>query len=266
MTGDLYQDVVSAEGLTVSNQILGAASAPTDPVPFPHDGLIGFAGVEASASDSTPWFSNLCSQKKVSSCRFGLAFGTDGTGTQTLGAVDPAYANSLSTVPLSGGEWAISGSIIANATTVTRNADIGTDSGTSVVYGPIDTVRSIFQTLNIPISEHQGTDPNSDPSYVYGYTPCDTPPVSQFGIGLGGTTFNIEPAAWNAKDNGLNNCTAVLQGTDGFGEMWLVGQAFLQGKYVDHNVDAQTMGFANLVRTPPNKRDSRHSLGREWNA
>lgn len=77
----------------------------------------------------------MCNQKLIPSCRFGLAFKTDGTGTQTLGTVDPAYANSLATVPLSSSEWVIQGDIAAEKTTVANGASIITDSGTTVVYG-----------------------------------------------------------------------------------------------------------------------------------
>lgn len=105
---------------------------------------------------------------------------------------------------------------------------------------PLAQVKAIYKSLNIPTSQKtvQGI------SYLYGYYPCDKPPT--VGFVLGGKTFNIVPSVWPAVQNGNNNCTAVLQGTDGFGSSWLVGQAFFQGRYIDHNIDAQTMGFANL--------------------
>ena len=211
-------------------------------------------------SDSTPWFHNACNEKLVSSCRFGLAFNTDNTGTQTVGGIDPNYANSLSTVTAQD-EWEITGNIIANGKTVSSRASIITDSGTSVVYGPIDTVRTVFADLKIPTYEHVGTNSQTDPSYLFGYTSCANPPNTEFGINLGGTTFNIESIPWNAIDNGNDNCTAVLQGTNAFGSQWLVGQAFFQGKYVDHNIDAGTMGWANL------KTDSTASkYSKKWRA
>ena len=59
------------------------------------------------------------------------------------------------------------------------------------------------------------------------------------------TVFNIEPSAFDEADDGGGNCTAIIAGID-LG-VWIVGQAFFQGKYVDHNVDGKSMGFAQLV-------------------
>ena len=161
MSGPLYSDNVGVSNINVAEQILGASTSPTDPPAFPHDGLIGFAGQGSSAvsfppnlspfviarcshlvqsstnnyqSDSTPWFTNVCAQNLVPACRFGLAYNTDGTGTQTLGAVDPAYADSLTTVPIED-QWIVSGDIVAGGKTISSRASIITDSGTSVVYG-----------------------------------------------------------------------------------------------------------------------------------
>jgi pepsin A len=54
-----------------------------------------------------------------------------------------------------------------------------------------------------------------------------------------------------AENRTDGNCTAVIHGTDEFGSgpgaIWLVGQAFFQGRYIDHNIDDYTMGFANLL-------------------
>lgn len=106
-------------------------------------------------------------------------------------------------------------------------------------------MRRIFTALDIPSYEQVGDAATNTPSYLFGYYPCDKPPTAGFAVGNESTIFNIAPTAWNAADNGNNNCTATLQGTDGF-PFWLVGQAFFQGKYVDHDVDGKSMGFANL--------------------
>lgn len=114
-----------------------------------------------------------------------------------------------------------------------------------------------------------------------GYYACAHPPQLDFGfpsisnataarsdprspVSRSSTIFNVLQLAENSTDG---NCTAVIHGTDEFGSgpgaVWLVGQgewdawlyviladesiAFFQGKYIDHNVDDFTMGFANLL-------------------
>lgn len=91
-----------------------------------------------------------------------------------------------------------------------------------------------------------------------GYYPCASPPQIGFGFpsakvaasATGSTSktstiFDIEPSAFQEADDGSGNCTAIIAGID-LG-VWIVGQAFFQGKYVDHNVDGSSMGFATLV-------------------
>lgn len=100
LTGEVWRDVVGISGdstLTVPNQELGNTTSPSTPS-FPHDGLVGFAF--GSAFNGTPWFLNLCSEKKVDECRFGLAYRTDGTGEQYFGFVAPEYKDKLSVAPL----------------------------------------------------------------------------------------------------------------------------------------------------------------------
>lgn len=82
---------------------------------------------------------------------------------------------------------------------------------------------------------------------LYGYYPCDKPP--QVGFEIGGTNWDIEPSALKWKDDGANNCTAIIVGHPPIGDavdFWIVGQSFMQGKYLDHNGKNRVMGFAKL--------------------
>ena len=51
---------------------------------------MGFAGntTDQSALGGLPFFQNLCHEKEVKECHFGLAFGADGTGDEILGGVN----------------------------------------------------------------------------------------------------------------------------------------------------------------------------------
>lgn len=76
--------MVSAGGLTVLNQTMGNTSTfayyDVPPLPYanPGDGIVGFCfqGDSVFMPQPLPWFYNLCAQKIIDVCRFGLAFGT----------------------------------------------------------------------------------------------------------------------------------------------------------------------------------------------
>ena len=80
-----------------------------------------------------------------------------------------------------------------------------------------------------------------------GYYPCASPPTVGFSFPTGSrTVFNIAPSAFEEADDGSGNCTATVAGINFGANVWIVGQSFFQGKYVDHNVDALEVGFAEL--------------------
>ena len=54
----------------------------------------------------------------------------------------------------------------------------------------------------------------------------------------------------NAGANGDGTCVSTLTGQDqgfGFGPTWIFGQTWFQGKYVDFDASANTVGVAQLV-------------------
>ncbi|RFU79618.1 aspartic protease precursor [Trichoderma arundinaceum] len=237
-SGKIYQDVITQHGanLTVPQQYLGSVTSPKSPPSFPHDGLIGYAGIDSSALGEAPFFQSLCDQGSLSSCRFGLALQTDETGTLYYGSIaTDRFSGDLTTVEAQD-QWIVTGDLTLNGATVRSGVSIITDSGTTVVFGPTSQVKSLFQKAGIQAVQNSNG--------ITGYYACDAPPT--IGLAFSGTNFNILPEALAFVKNG-NNCTASIHGTDAFGSQWLVGQAFFQGKYIDHNVDAGTMGFANLL-------------------
>ncbi len=83
---------------------------------------------------------------------------------------------------------------------------------------------------------------------LVGYYKCDNSPQIGFSFG-DGKSFDIEPSAFKLAHNGGNNCTATIVGVPGEDNLWIVGQAWFQGKYVDHNSGGKTFGVANLKDT-----------------
>ncbi len=142
VSGEVFSDSVILPGtkLTVSAQPLGSTKqwSPNTKPAFPvGDGLIGFGDGSSLGDGVVGWFSNLCSAQQVSECRFGLAFGTDGTGTQYYGGVEDGFKDKLVTVPIDG-IWSFSADLVvggSNATVVQSGVSIQLDSGTGTILG-----------------------------------------------------------------------------------------------------------------------------------
>lgn len=220
---------------------------PPNTTSFPHQGLVGFAGIESSALNSTSWFQSLCSQGSLDCCRFGLAFETDDTGVQYFGKVEhDRFQGPLSVAPLYGyGRpqggllWYLFGDIAANGKVIERDAAIVTDSGTTVIFGPLASVQTLFDAAGIQSVLRPNATADS-PTTLDGYFPCAHPPELGFGfpsltnattatgpISHSSTIFNILPSQL-VENRTDGNCTASIHGTDEFGSgpgaIWIVGQ------------------------------------------
>lgn len=222
--------------LTVAQQVIGDIDSPSSPPTFPHDGLIGYASQGGASLHDKPFMQSLCSTGALSSCRFGLALGTDGTGQLHYGTVDTtSFSGELTAVKVDS-LWSVPGGVTVNGTVVSDNQELITDSGTTVIFGPSAAVSRVFKAAGITAKRNSN-------GGIEGHYKCSKPPT--VGFNLGGKNFNIDPEALAFKKNG-DDCTASLIGNDDFGGNWLVGQAFFQGRYIDHNLDDNTMGFADL--------------------
>lgn len=111
----------------------------------------------------------------------------------------------------------------------------------SQISGSAENVRALFEKAGIQAMNT--TTPCG--KQIFGYYPCDDPP--RIGFKIGGVDFDFEPSALRWKDDGANNCTALITGHyDQNANYWVVGQAWMQGKYIDHDTTSRTMGFAKL--------------------
>ena len=245
-----FVDTISFAGLTSKKQTFGNINPTPQPnnstiTQFPHQGLVGFAGIDSSEIGATPFFTNLCNQNAVSACRFGLALGTDNTGSQYLGELDSSqFAGALTTAPILD-QWELPGDVSVAGKTITTNQTIILDSGTANVIGPISAVQDLFDAAGI-----QGVTQTLSgcTKVLTGYYPCASPPTVgfKFPAGADGKVFDILGSAFEEADDGAGNCTAIVAGIDFGPGIWIVGQAWFQGKYVDHDVSGKTLGFADL--------------------
>ncbi|PYI25500.1 acid protease [Aspergillus indologenus CBS 114.80] len=257
VAGTLYNDTITYGSLTI-DQTIGSANGTAL---IPADGIVGFAGVEVAQfpNGAPPFFHALCQQRQVSSCRFGVVLGSNSTGTQVLGELDTSlFEGNLTTTSIVQ-EWAFFADVAVNDTILTKDVPIELDTGTATITGPVEEVLAIFEATNIQ-AVVQNT---SDGVTVTGYFPCDSPPTVGFSIPSQANAtaavaadsdlvshqsaiFNIAADQWIAANNGNNNCTAVLAGATvaSYPTLWVVGQPFFRGLYIDHNVENATVGLA----------------------
>ncbi|KAJ5757802.1 acid protease [Penicillium nucicola] len=259
VTGRLYNDTVKFGSLS-ARQTIGVADPQADGSNLiPADGIIGFAGEEVSAfHGATPFFQSLCNQRKVPECRFGITLGCN-RGTQVLGRLDKSLFQGELTTTSIVQEWVIFADLAFNGKPFKKDVLVELDTGTGTIIAPPGEVVSVFEELKIQYFIHK----SGDVTTVNGYFPCDQPP--NFGISIPSLSnataaakadsklvshkssiFNIARDQWVAEDNGNNNCTAIISGTSEitYPGLWVIGQPFFHGHYIDHNVADSTVGFA----------------------
>ncbi|TQN71643.1 Pepsin A, partial [Colletotrichum shisoi] len=243
-----FNDSMSFANLSVPVQTFASVKSTPPPdndtvTQFPHDGVAGLGSFKRSGLKATPFFHQLCDQGTVKECRFGLAFKGDGTGVQVLGEVDQTlFSGSLAKATIKD-EWLVLGDVGVEGHLVAQNQTILVDSGTVNIVGPIAQVAKLFETAGI---QAVNLSLPGCRKVLTGFYPCDKPPAIDFGLSTGSKdVFGIDADAFKQAVNGENNCTATITGIDNL-RLWVLGQSWFRGKYVDFDVTGKTIGVAYL--------------------
>ncbi|PQE21908.1 aspartic protease precursor protein [Rutstroemia sp. NJR-2017a BVV2] len=257
---NLYNDTTNFHSLTIPSQTIGTAGANhTSNSTYPGQGILGLGNPLFSGSGATPFFHNLCAQNLIPECRFGLALHTNNTGSLTLGGLDsdlvPGGDTALTKVPLVM-EWFAYGDVVLDGEYVFRDALLEFDSGTTGIVGPISAISALFNASGM--QSVLQTSPAGDT--LLGYHPCSSPPAIGFGLPSQGNlssmsssnisstskTFYLENSAQAASKSG-DNCTSVFSGYDfETPGLWVLGERFFRGKYVDHDLGEGVLGVVDL--------------------
>ncbi|KAI0754499.1 acid protease [Daedaleopsis nitida] len=236
----------------------------TDGDPLGGDGIIGFSPPASTITDpNDPTFlagqslaQAVCDSEGISPCEFGLALKTDGSGSLIFGAIDHArISGSITTLPTTPVDaWiavnnteADSPVLVVDGKSVTHLIPIF-DNGTPNIIGPVDIVTSVLLSVGYDLIEQ--TDAESGITNVFGTYDCARPPAR---IG-----FSFPPSTEvHYIDEGANvlnrtadgkTCTANILGTSTVSAPdWQIGQTWFQGRYVQHDLDAHTISFADLA-------------------
>ena len=217
--------------------------------PFPHDGVLGIAG----PSPEGTFISMLYAVDQSLQHRYGLALGTTGTGSLILGGFDKDIAGDMQTARYTSPQayWSLKGEVSSHNGTQTHtfeDQDLLISAENFNVVGPMEQVRTILNSINgskvVEVQEDCGI-------LLSATYPCDTI-LPEFGFAFWPATasasvddvWHIHEDVWRESDTN-NICTAPIVGLDNLADnTWLLGQAFLRGKYVDFNVEDAAVTFA----------------------
>jgi len=245
VSGYVSQDVASAGGLQVQNQIfaevtdasgLGAAFELGK-----FDGIAGLAFPVLSVNKMPTLFQNIYTQGLVTQNQFAFYLGNSETdlGELTLGGTDPNhYTGSFTWVPLKAATYweitldAMNAAGTSYVPTGGQNAIV--DSGTSILTGPASVVKALATSIGakeIIAGEYLCT--------------CNTRKLPNFDFVINGVTYTLTPEDYLIPDG--NVCLLGIMGMDipePTGPLWILGDVFMRKYYTVFDVANTRVGFA----------------------
>ncbi|PIL35123.1 hypothetical protein GSI_02912 [Ganoderma sinense ZZ0214-1] len=252
---DVTYDGVNLKGFLVGNI--------TDGDPIPGDGVLGLSPPASDITDPyDPTFlagqsllQAICDQEQISPCEFGVGLEKDGTGTLVFGPLARGkIRGNLTTLPtLSHDAWWVTNKTAAGSPILVidgkqvAHIEPIFDSGTPNVIGPLETVRSALQSVGYALVER--TD-SQNITTVFGTYDCTRKPA-RFGFSFPPSTdvhyIDLGANVLNRTADG-KTCTANILGTSTLdAPIWQIGQTWFQGRWVQHNLNASTVAFADLA-------------------
>ncbi|RPD74058.1 acid protease [Lentinus tigrinus ALCF2SS1-7] len=250
-------DDVKFAGVTVSNFLVGNI---TNGDPLPGDGVAGFSPPASDFSGGDPTTSSgqglietLCETGVVSPGQFGLTFGTDGNGSFIFGEMDTSkISGEVTTVPTTTKDsWSVNTTRTDSPLLVVDGKSFGQiqatfDSGSPNIIGPLDQVRTILGSIGYNISEQT----NDGITVALGTYDCSRTPA-RFGFSFPpSSTVHYIDAGANVLNRTADGkiCTANVLGTSTVDSAeWSIRQTWFQGRYVQHDLDNNTLSFADLA-------------------
>ncbi|GAA5948765.1 hypothetical protein JCM21900_005288 [Sporobolomyces salmonicolor] len=249
-SGTLVNDVVSAAGLTATNQsVIAATSLSSSVSSIDSDGM-GLAWPALSQAFSTALPFTLYNQGQGSQPWFGLRLSnTPGVSQLTFGGYNRARVNGsprwLSITKDSGDTfntyWQVGGSApyVNGAQAITTRVNHIFDSGTTLIVAPPAAAAQFWASV-------PGSAQYDDNFYTY---PCDSPPTVEFSFaritlqkyGISSDDFNLG----YISENQTQCVGAVISEDLGIGTSWILGDTFMLSWYMVHDVKNARVGFGS---------------------
>ncbi|KAI0354812.1 acid protease [Trametes cingulata] len=252
------RDDVKFAGMTVHNFLVGNITLGDD---LPGDGVGGFSPPSSEDDDPSSGESpgqglveTFCQEGQLSPCEFGLALGKEGQGSLIFGEMDKSKISGDVTVlpAMKTDAWTVANATEADSPLLIVDGKpfshiLATfDNGTPNLIGPLDQVLEIFKSVGYNVTQQT----NDGITVALGTYDCARTPA-RFGFSFppSNKVHYIDLAAneLNRTADG-RTCTANVLGTSTVpAPQWSIGQTWFQGRYVQHNLDNNTLSFANLA-------------------
>ena len=193
--GEVFTDTVSVGGLTATDQAVGAATQYSNGFAlanFPPDGIMGMGFPQISVFEANPVFQTLFAQGQATENVFGFTLLPTGSELFLGGTDTSKFTGDLAFTPVTQvGFWEInSDGVSVGGTIVVGPQDSIVDTGTTLVLGDTENVRSVYAA--IPGAR--------DASLLIGQgfftAPCANFP-DDVALILGGKTFTMSAETFN---------------------------------------------------------------------
>ncbi|KAG6375808.1 aspartic peptidase domain-containing protein [Boletus reticuloceps] len=239
--GDQYTDTVTIGRFVAKNQTIGAAlqySAGFQADNFAPDGLMGMAFPNISVFYANPIVQTLIAERQLSDPVFAFKLASSGSELSIGGVNQLLYKGNVTYAPVTRqGFWQINvGSLNANGQAISKNISAVVDTGTTLILGDAATVHQFYSGLN-------ATDVG-DGLYTM---PCNAMP--NVSITIQGKLFAISAETFNLGhyDTAGTQCVGAITGAGSLGDIWILGDAFLQNVYSIFDFGKLRVGFADLA-------------------
>ncbi|KAJ4479071.1 acid protease [Lentinula aciculospora] len=246
-SGSIYADTVTIAGISVTGQHFAAVTNMSNSVAqTPFDGILGMGYSTLSNLGAPTFFETAVKQGVIPSPQFSFFLSTNGSELYIGGTNSKLYTGNIEfhDVNTSPGYWKISsGSIsVSSNSSVVSGIDTVVDSGTTLIYGPTDAVKTFWASV-------PGSSPYEAESGFYTY-PCNQ--TLNVSFSWGGKNWNIpdEHMSTGLADGTGQTCMGAIIGQNIFGDnssTWLVGDTFMKGVYSVFDLGNNQLGFAQLA-------------------
>ncbi|KAF8509470.1 acid protease [Hysterangium stoloniferum] len=242
---NLTTSTVTVAGVKVTNQTFSPVNTLSDSFKTqPIDGILGLAFPALSNLNADPFFTSAFKQGAVSQNEFSFKLASSDSSLFLGGRNSSLFTGSPEFYAVSSatGYWQIGkAAAFVGSKSVVSNFETVIDSGTTIIYGPPDAVRSFYSAVpgSKLFDSNQG---------LYSF-PCSSVPSVSFS--WGGKKWAISADNFNLGTTsvGSSTCVGAVAGKDlGLGDnVWLLGDSLLKNVYSIFSFKQNAIGFANLA-------------------